>query len=55
VSVGLGINRWVVDLRQIAWDAQGKITLLDLDYYFETSSGNSYGAIRIASAAPVRP
>jgi hypothetical protein len=55
VSVGLGINRWVVDLRQITWDAQGKITLLDLDYYFETSSGNSYGAIRIASATPVRP
>lgn len=55
VSVGLGINRWVVDLRQIAWDAQGKITLLDLDYYFETSSGNSYGAIRIAHASPVRP
>jgi hypothetical protein len=55
VSVGLGISSWVVDLRQIAWDAQGKITLLDLDYYFETASGNSYGAIRIASATPVRP
>jgi hypothetical protein len=55
VSVGLGVSRWVVDLRQIAWDAQGQITLLDLDYYFETSSGNSYGAIRIASTSPVRP
>jgi hypothetical protein len=55
VSVGLGVSRWVVDLRQIAWDAQGQITLLDLDYYFETSSGNSYGAIRIGSTSPVRP